>query len=91
MYLTAIVEHDNLGGLKEAYQQWSKARYQAQCASMTELRAAKQMSKFWFVTAVVFVFTIFHGLQKDATRGTGGTVSTAKHDKLFLKSATTTQ
>ena len=91
MYLTAIVEHDNLGGLKEAYQQWSKARYQAQCASMTELHGAKQMSKFWFVTAVVFVFTIFHGLQKDATRGTVGTVSIAKHDKLFLKSATTTQ
>ena len=85
------MEHDNLGGLKEAYQQWSKARYQAQCASMTELHGAKQMSKFWFVTAVVFVFTIFHGLQKDATRGTVGTVSIAKHDKLFLKGATTTQ
>ena len=38
-----------------------------------------------------FVFTIFHGLQKDATRGTVGIVSIAKHDKLFLKSATTTQ
>ena len=74
----------------EAYQQWSKARYQVQCVSMTELPAAKQTSKFWFVTAVVFMFTIFHCLRKDATRGTVGTVSIAKHDKLFLKSATTT-
>ena len=91
MYLTATVEHDNLGGLMEAYQQWSKAKYQAQCVSMTELHAAKQMSKFWFATAVVFMFTIFHGLQKNATRGTVGTVSIAKHEKLFLKSAKTTQ